>query len=122
MEDFKYRRNEILHLRFKGQTYQQIAEQYGVSRQRIAQIVGKPGRNRGFSEEECIYPGLRKWLNDRRMTKNELCRRLGYKSLGCSVIRLSSRLNGQTELRKQDIDGFIRLTGLSYEVLFGGAK
>jgi len=115
--------------REKGLKYREIAEKYGVSKQAVAQHCGKyhPARFIPYDEKGCRYVNLRKWLNNEKLTRNELLRRLGLECLHNNYLRLLDILSGRIELRKCDIDKFIVLTGLTYEQLFaedeeGGAE
>lgn len=67
--------------RAQGMTYEQISKKYGVSRQRIHQIIGGDTDRvknyfRTLTEKDCIYPNLRKWMNDNKVSKVELSRRI----------------------------------------------
>jgi transposase len=106
--------------RDKGLKYREIAEKYGVSRQAVAQHCGKyqPARFVTYDEKDCRYANLRKWLNNQKLTRWELLRRLGYKPLTNNYHRLLQILSGRLEIRKHEIDKFIALTGLTYEQLF----
>lgn len=106
--------------REKGLTYRTIAEKYGVSYQSVAQACGKgnPHLFRYHTAKSVIYPNLRKWLNDNKISKQELLRRAGLEVLSENDKRLSDILSGRTEPRKTTIDRLIKATGMSYEKLF----
>ena len=70
--------------RENGLKYREIAEKYGVTVQRVAQACGKfnPYRFAFVTEKGCIYAGLRNWMNENKVSNNELCRRLGLEVAG----------------------------------------
>ena len=67
-----------LEERDKGMTYAEIAAKYGVSHQAVAQTCARRSacHFKPYTEKECIYPNLRKWLNENRVMRNELARRM----------------------------------------------
>ena len=106
--------------REKGQTYQQIADKYGVSKQVVAQACGKQSIShfRFWSEERCIYPNARKWLNENKVGCAELVRRLGWHCYSTNYSRIERWLSGKNNPSKDNIDKLLSITGLSYEKFF----
>ena len=106
--------------RNKGLTYREIAKKYGVSYQCVAQACAKsnPRAFQFHKETEIIYPNLRKWMNDNKISTSELVRRLGFCSYSNSVNMFRSYLKGKNHFRKPTIDKLIEVTGLPYEELF----
>ena len=106
--------------REQGLTYRAIAEKYGVSYQAVAIAVGRadPARFKPYTEEQVVYPILRRWLNRRKITKKEFIRRMGYIPGGTNSTNLASWLKGMTYPSKQNIDKMLKVTGLTYEELF----
>ena len=103
-----------------GMTYSEIARKHGVSEQYAAQVCGKscPGRFHVIKKESCIYPNLRKWMNENRCSRYELVRRMGYEALPGNSARLSEYMAGNNQPRKPYIDKLLKATGMTYEVLF----
>lgn len=106
--------------RENGLSYQQIADKYGVSKQAVHQVCSKytPARFRYWTQKMCIYVNLRNWLNDNKITKSELIRRLGYETLQETYARVGRYLRGGIYPPKRTIDKFIEVTGLTYEELW----
>ena len=106
-----------------GMTMREIATKHGLSHQRVHQIIGGKTKNvknwfKEITPEMCIYPNLRNWMNDNRITRAELCRRIwGYTQTNLHM-RVSAYLTGETAPHKNTIDKLIEVTGLSYEELF----
>lgn len=105
--------------REKGMTYQQIADKYGVSRQAVGQVCGKWNpHNFKVVTGKCVYPNLRKWQNDNKVSQKELVRRMGLTAYAGTCTQISAYTTGLTDPPKYIIDKMIEVTGLPYEVLF----
>lgn len=106
--------------RDKGLTYREIAKKYGVSYQNVCQACSRfnPKQFRFHGETAVIYPNLRKWMNDNKISIAELVRRLGLSPVSNNITTVSSILKGGSHLRKHQIDNLISVTGMTYEELF----
>ena len=104
--------------REKGLTYQQIADKHGVSRQCVAQACGRQKTYYYRYNICCVYPVLRQWLNDNKISTRELLNRMGLTSCPKNYDSIGDKLRGDTELKKSDIDKLIQITGITYEKLF----
>lgn len=104
-----------------GLSYSQIAAKHGISKQTVAQACGKLRENyfAQYTEEQVVYPNLRRWLNENRVSRAEFCRRMGFGWGARNVTRVSSWFHGRYDPKKSTIDKIIEITGLSYEELFG---
>jgi transcriptional regulator with XRE-family HTH domain len=115
------RTKKYLEARDSGMTYEQIAEMFGVSKQRVAQACGKyqPSKFQFITEKGCIYPNWRNWMNKNKVSKIELVRRMGYvNSPSAASVTLREYMTGKNDMRKSYIDKLLEVTGMSYEVLF----
>lgn len=115
-------RRRAQKLRDQGMTYKQIAQEMGVSKSYIGQLLGgyDPYHFQYISKEGCIYPGLRKWMNDNKVCRTELVRRMGKNAWSYSVSAMTSMMMGRTMPTKYSIDAILRVTGMTYEQCFGG--
>lgn len=106
--------------RDKGLSYREIAEKYGVTYQNVAIACGKhnPSRFRYHKENGVIYPNVRQWMNDNKISIAEALRRMGFSTSTNNSNMLSCVLRGKHNPRKEMIDKLIGLTGLTYEKLF----
>lgn len=106
--------------RQSGLTYQEIADKYGVSKQNVAQACHKynPSYFHVWNSSNCIYPNVRKWLNENKITMTELIRRLGLELNAKTYVVLRNYLCGRTYPSKQKIDKLLSLTSLTYEQFF----
>lgn len=121
-EQMKIRKERMIELRKQGMTYEEIAKEVGMSRQRVYQIIGgNYRRHRKFKEDEIVYAGLRNWMNEHDMGWAQLVRSIyGYYHPELYV-RVKSVMSGKN-CRKDYIDRVLFATGLTYEQAFGGAN
>ena len=111
---------EILADRETGMTLQQVAEKHGVSRQYVSVVCGKynPSYFKYITEEGCIFPNLRRWMNENKVGKQEFLRRMHMDTCGVNSTRLKGVINGSSTPRKDWIDLMLGVTGMTYEKLF----
>lgn len=103
-----------------GMTCKAIAEKYGVSHQRVQAVTSRyhPSYFRHVTETGCIYPNLRRWMNDNKIGKTELLRRMGLEVHPQNCTNLSNVMRGKSSPKKPYIDRLLRATGFTYENLF----
>jgi transcriptional regulator with XRE-family HTH domain len=119
MRKYEHPRTDLYRAeREKGLTYQQIADKHGVSKQCIAQACGKQSVARFRYNNSCIYLGLRRWINDNKITTGELLRRMDVVLHTKNYRNIQDILYGRKEPKKSDIDQLIEITGMTYEELF----
>lgn len=108
----KEEKKEVVEQYYRdGRTLRAIAADYGVSHQRIHQIVtGGPRRNKHL---ECIYPGLRQWIVKKDYSARELA-----EVTGLSQRRLYSWLSGATNPPILAIKRILEVTGMDFEEAF----
>ncbi len=106
--------------REKGMTYKEIAEKYGVATQTVGIACGKhnPKHFHYVNPKNCIYINLRNWLNEGKISRMELLRRMGYEALPKNYNALSNYISGKSDPSKHVIDAMIKATGFTYEELF----
>lgn len=113
-------KEQCLKLHSEGLKHAEIARIVGTSRQNVSRICGKymPGHFRRITEEECVYPIWRNWMNENRMTRTELLRRMGLSATPRESTTLSLWMRGEYYPQKRSIDRILMATGLTYEQLF----
>ena len=119
--DANERKSKMIEMRENGFTYQEIGEAFNISKQRVYSIIGGQLKNyhKTITVEQCVYPNLRKWMNDNCITRTEMCRRLYGNSHPVLVQTVVNFLKGKTNnIRKSMIDKYLSVTGLTYEELF----
>lgn len=113
------RKKEMESLKAQGWTYTDIGNKFGISRQRVWGVIGGhySGSFRRIKEDVCIYPNLRKYMNENKISVRELTRLLyGYWHSDLNE-RTFSLLRGK-DCRKSVIDRVLATTGLTYEEAF----
>ena len=105
---------EAFRMRLEGNTIQEIANHFGVSKQYISEEL-RTERIRSNEKivNACIYPNIRKFLMQERLT----CRGFSNK-FGISYATLYNTLTGKVEPQKKTIDRILKCTGLTYEEAF----
>lgn len=113
-------KEQCLVLHEQGVRQSEIARIVGVTRQRVSQICGTycPGHFRKITEKECVYPNWRNFMNENKISRAELLRRMGLDTHSQNYARLSTWMRGRNYPVKQSIDMLLSATGLTYEQLF----
>lgn len=106
---------EMFRLRLEGNTLQEIADRFGITRERVRQILlsAESLRIRTPGLPDCIYPNLAKWLNENRYSCSGFA-----KKVGVCPSTIYKTLRGNDGLRKETIDKILKETGMSYEKAF----
>ena len=101
-------------------TLQEIAKKHGVTHQCVAMAVCKYNISyfRPVTQKQCIYPNIRKWMNDNKVSQAEIIRRMGVEVGGGTSTKFRAWLRGENEPRKRDIDMLLKITGMTYEEMF----
>lgn len=109
----------IIKLHDDGLSYTEIGRTIGVSRQYAATVCGK--QDVAYFKpigDTCVYPNLRKWMNENKVTRREFLRRMGLVTHDANYKRFNNILRGEGDPQKHYIDKMLEVTGLTYEVLF----
>lgn len=108
---------KMFEMHQSGISHAEIAREFGISRQRVHQIVGNchdrgvPGRN----ITKCAFPGLVNWMNSNGVTIKRLAEDLNIMHLGT----LRSKLWGKNIFTLPEIKAILAYTGLTFEEAFG---
>ena len=112
-------KNEIIEafaMRLEGYSYREIADKYGVSSERIRQIVGYGAKGRKVGNAKCIYPNLTKWVIENGDSFNHINKETGICS---SSTGFYQKLKGTSRLTICDIKKILEYTGMTFEEAFG---
>ena len=105
-------------MRRQGKTYREIGEYFGVTYERIRQVLAhiepQPRYFNAVQEATCIYPRLRDWMNRNMVSPWRMAALMGYSSVQAAENRLKDRLAGRTEFRMRDIVGILEVTGMTF--------
>lgn len=114
------RRDKMVAMRQEGKTLQQIADEFGVTRQLVYNIVGgSTDRAHCYyvTEDQCIYPNIRKYINDRGISVTGFTRMV-YGTYSTKMYTTLRRVLLGSNCTKYIIDKILQTTGLPYEVAF----
>lgn len=108
-------KNTALEMRKEGFSLQEIANEMGVTRERIRQITPAGIRAYRFSDsyERCIYPNITAWMRANRFSYTRFAEHLQL-----SPATLHHALTGKHLVSKFTIDAILAATGMSYEEAF----
>ena len=103
-----------------GHSTADVARKYGVSRQYVQQVSGKWGKHRFLivTEKQCIYPNWRKWMNENKVSRAEISRRIGNNGQGLNIQQISDYMSGKRWPHKNVMDRLLLVTGMTYEEMF----
>lgn len=109
-------KEEAYELRQEGATLAYLGEKYGITRERVRQILEVYEAQRmGISErlKSCQYPNIRRWMIVNGLT---YCR-LAYRC-GLTMDSVRNGLTGKTDFKKKTIDAILDVTEMTYEEAF----
>ena len=117
-------RDAARELRMQGLTFAEIGKRLGVSRQRIAQCCA--GTNPEATAWACrikdldciIYPNLKKWMLENKVSISEMMRRIGLDTGSRRSESFRNKLKGRTQLTITDIKKILAVTGGTFEQMF----
>lgn len=111
---------EMIKMRLDGYTYREIAEKFGVTRQRVQQVVaeftGKERAPKSFNRTGFIYPNIIEWMDEKGISLAELSRIMGIGEGNSS--RTSKKMRGETEFRMIEIKAILKESGKTFEYMF----
>ena len=113
-------------MRKQGMTYREIGECFGVTYEGIRLVLAhmEPQERyfRAVTEKRCIYPGIREWMNQEKISPRRLAAMMGYSTYTGVVRSLGDRLSGRAEIRIGDIRNILRISGMTFEEAFGDGR
>ena len=103
-------------MRLDGYTLQQIGDKFGVTKERIRQIVGNnvTTENRIDRTEKIIYPNIKKWAIAHNKTPHQI-----YMDINCSKSTKWLTVHGSYGPSLESIKKILNYTGLTFEEAFG---
>ena len=117
-------RDAARELRMQSLTFEEIGKRLGVSKQRIAQCCA--GMNPEATAWACrikdldciIYPNLKKWMLENKVSISEMMRRIGQDTGSRRSESFRNKLKGRTQLTITDIKKILAVTGGTFEQMF----
>ena len=107
---------EMFKMRLDGATYQEIADKYGISKQRVHSLIGNPAKTRLKTFDYIVYKGLKTWMEENKISIAGLTRIIT--KTATSSGRTKSKLEGKAQFKLDEIILIIKESGLSFEQLF----
>lgn len=104
---------EMFQLRMEGYSLQEIGDKFGITRERVRQILSNPVRVARASTIKCVYPAISDYLKCNRISACQFASRAGI-----AYPTLYNTLTGRTDPNKRVIDKILSETGLTYEEAF----
>lgn len=112
---------EMYRMHLEGETYQAIADRFGVSRQYVYQLFGQKYKSEPYRNVNVPYTGLSKWMNESNYSVAKLARESGCTD-NHSYVTITSYLQGSPRMDIDSIRKILRFTGMTFEEAFGEAE
>lgn len=109
---------EMIEMRNEGKNLGEIGRHFGVSRQRVFQLIGSSGNHPGRPIQKCVFPGILKWLTEHRVSVKKMGKNLN----GICYSSLHLKLSGKHTFTLPEIKAILAYTGLTFEEAFGNRK
>lgn len=105
---------KMFEMRLDGETLENIGKKFGLTRERVRQLVTPSQRSP--KEYECIYPAVKKWM----LENGYSCPRfLKHCDLKISLQSFYSSITGKRAFNINDIKCILDFTGMTFEEAFG---
>lgn len=104
---------DMFAMRIDGFALEEIADKYGVTRERIRQILEHTCSESGISRKNYIYPNIADWMRE-----NHVNQKMISEKLGCRQTTVSNYLAGKSSPSFEFINMILDITKMPYEVAF----
>ena len=113
------RKAQMIEMHEKGMNYTDIGKVFGLSRQRVYQLIGGGYKShfQSIKSENCIYEEIRQFLIVNKMSIAEFSRKIYEDNHPVHKSTISNVLKG-SDVHKSIIDRILDITGLTYEQAF----
>jgi len=108
---------KMFEMRVDGKTLEEIGQQFGITRQRVQQILDNKikCRSSGRTITKCAFPGLASYLRERYITMKAMS-----ESLNCmSYYTFNAKMRGKNQFTMPEIKAILAYTGMTFEEAFG---
>lgn len=105
---------EAFAMRLDGKTYEEIGKRFGLTKQRIEQILNVSGRD--MSLKGIIYPNLCRHIREHYGSVPKFDDALGY--AGRNPNLMYRRLRGEGTIAISEVRKILELTGMTFEECF----
>lgn len=111
----KTRLMEMCEMAEKGMTYQEIGEHYGLTRERVRQIISGAYPVSGRPIKNCVFPGLYCWMVNNWESMRRMSDSIGKTNYQTFV----QKMQGKTKFTLPEIKAILAYTGLTFDEAFG---
>ena len=106
---------KMYEMRLEGKTLEEISQCFGITRERVRQILSGTVKSPGRTISKCVFPGLVIWMRNNCVT---------VKKLGADLDimhkqSLQTKLWGRRPFTMPEIKAILAYTGLTFEEAFG---
>ncbi len=105
---------EAFTMRMDGATYQEIGDKFGVTKQRIEQILHPQGIKRAKISHQCIYSGLSQYMERLNLTYGQLADIFEVNSIPA----IRKKILGISQFKINEIERILEKTGMTFEECF----
>lgn len=110
----KRQKLEMFSMRLDGKTDIEIAQKFGISRERVGQIIGRKNpRKRGYAPTGCRYPNIEKWMEDNEVNTKDLAQMANIQ-----YQRLYRFLRWEGVLNTEEVSYLLHAVGMDGEQAF----
>ena len=106
----------MFQMRVDGFSLEEIGKRYGVTRERVRQILESAMKSNCRGNAKCIYKGLKNWMLTTGTSGYKMLKDLKF---GYGTSSLYARLSGQKTFGLIEIKAILAYTGLTFEEAFG---
>jgi len=105
---------EAFAMRLDGKTYDEIGKRFGLTKQRIEQILNVSGKYMPY--KKVIYPNLCRHIKEHYGSVPKFDDALGY--AGRNPVLMHRRLRGEGVITISEVREILKLTGMTFEECF----
>lgn len=106
---------EMIEMRNEGKSLAEIGQNFGISRQRVLQIIGNSAKYPGRPIKNCVFPGIKNWLFEHRVGIKEMSE--GLRCMCYTTLHL--KLCGKHLFTLPEVNAILAYTGMTFEEAFG---
>lgn len=105
---------DMFSMRIDGYTLKEIGEKYGISRERVRQLLSNAagGRNR-IIRKNYVYSNIENWMYENDINQEDIA-----KECGCCQNNVSAILTGKYKPSFDFVSAVLRMSGMTFEEAF----
>lgn len=104
---------EMFKMRMNGVSFEEIGNKYGISKQRVQQLLQTTIHKPRELSRKCVYPNLKKWCLEHDASFRQLALLAGI-----TPTTIYAKLSGEVSFTQKQIDKILGVTGMTYEEAF----